>query len=45
VVKNLFKKKQEKFNKKNQKLKISDIRRNFHHEIFLPILKKLNFSE
>lgn len=44
-MKNLFKKKQEKFNKKNQNLKISDIQRYFYSKIFLSILKKFNFSE
>jgi hypothetical protein len=44
-MKNLFKKKQEKFNKKNQNLKISDIQHYFYPKIFLSILKKFNFSE
>jgi len=41
----LFKKKQEKFNKKNQKLKISNIQQYFNHKIFLVILKNVKFTE
>jgi len=41
----LFKKKQEKFNKKNQKLKISDIQRYLQYKKKLTIFKKINFSE
>jgi len=41
----LFKKKQEKFNKKNQKLKISDIQRYLQYKKKLTILKNINFSE
>jgi len=41
----LFKKKQEKFNKKNQKLKISDIQRYLQYKKKSTIFQKINFSE